>query len=149
MSSIHLGPWSPSSCIGLRFGASYQYLLDSVNGLDAPGHIASAPVKAITVNEEKISDYAQFAEQLLKTSSGRFTVRGENGSGKSTLLLFLKKHLAENSFYLPTSLNELAWNFESRPLSTGQMQPQAYCLPPQFTPVFFPGNPAPGHFAGG
>ncbi|WP_193087603.1 hypothetical protein [Advenella sp. FME57] len=100
--------------------ASYQFLFDIVRDLENDGHIADAPVRSIKLNGAEISGYAAVAKQLTEVNCGRFTLRGENGSGKSTLLLYLKKHFANDAFYLPASMNELVWNAETGPLSTGQ-----------------------------
>lgn len=100
--------------------ASYQFLFDIVRDLEKTSHIADGPTRPIKLNDTEISSYAEVAIQLTEVNCGRFTLRGENGSGKSTLLLYLKKHFAEDAFYLPASMNELAWSADITSLSTGQ-----------------------------
>lgn len=56
---------------------------------------------------------------LVKTKNQRITLRGQNGAGKSTLLLWLKNHIGDDCYYLP-SMNNLSFQDNENRNSTGQ-----------------------------
>ena len=62
--------------------------------------------------ERCCTSLADAVQQLLASSCGRVTVRGDNGSGKSTLLAALKAQLQGHAYYWPTQ-DRLAFAFNS------------------------------------
>lgn len=76
-------------------------------------------IKPIYMNNEAIENINDLLFFLKSVERGRFTVTGENGSGKTTLLHYLLKKLKDRSIFIPTTPNDLNWDFPIDKLSTG------------------------------
>lgn len=96
-----------------------QNMINSFNVEESEKTEFNFKVKPIYINNEAIENINDFFVFLKNVENGRFTVTGENGSGKTTLLHYLLKKLKDSSIFIPTTPNDLNWDFPIDKLSTG------------------------------